>query len=171
MSDEAVLVEFMHYNAWANAALLQACEALVPEQLAATVPGTYGTLARTLEHLVDSEAFYYRLLTGEQLAAPFQWEAGPTVAQIRTYYDQVSEAMIGSASRMRPDDTVHDRWEGGEETYQALALFIQIVDHGVEHRTNITTILSALGLPAPVLDGWHYLKAHPERLEFGQNRV
>jgi uncharacterized damage-inducible protein DinB len=48
---------------------------------------------------------------------------------------------------------------------QARALFIQVINHGIEHRTNITTILSSLGLPAPEVDGWGYLWAHPDQFE------
>ena len=79
---ESMHVEFIRYNTWANLRLLEACEALSPEQLAASAPGTYGTIARTLEHLVDAEAFYYTLLTGETLPPPFNWKENPPVPEL-----------------------------------------------------------------------------------------
>ena len=164
MNNDAVLIEFIHYNNWANQALLRACEGLTPEQLSAGAPGTYGPLNRTLEHLVDSEAFYYRLLTGEPLTPPFEWEDGPGVADIRAYDEQVGQALLRAAGQVSPDAVVHQRWQGGETSYKALALFIQIVNHGIEHRTNVTTILAALGLPAPEVDGWSYQWANRDRL-------
>jgi uncharacterized damage-inducible protein DinB len=66
---------------------------------------------------------------------------------------------------------VHEEEDGQTINYQTRALFIQIVNHGFEHRTNITTILSALGLPAPEVDGWAYLFAHPGRFELEQGSL
>jgi len=60
---------------------------------------------------------------------------------------------------------VHEEEDGNTLDYQARALFIQVINHGVEHRTNVTTILSGLGLPAPEVDGWGYLFSHPDRFE------
>jgi uncharacterized damage-inducible protein DinB len=74
-------LEFIGYNTWANRRLLEACEALSLEQLAASGPGANGTVARTLEHLVDSEAFYYLLLSGRPLPAPFRWDDQPPALQ------------------------------------------------------------------------------------------
>lgn len=164
MNDDAMLVEFIRYDVWANQTLLKTCELLSPEQLVAGAPGTYGTIYRTLEHLVDSEAHYYSLLAGEPLPAPFKWADRPPVADIRAYYGAVGEAVVQAAGRVRPDDVVHQHWQAGPVTYKALTVLIQIVNHGVEHRTNITTIISALGLPAPDLDGWSYLSANWDRL-------
>jgi uncharacterized damage-inducible protein DinB len=165
--NEPMHVEFIRYNTWANLRLMEACENLSPEQLAAGAPGTYGTIARTLEHLVDSEAFYYALLTGETLPPPFNWKENPPVAEIRRYYGLVGQAMVGAAARVSLADVVHQKWEGGTASYKALALLIQVVNHGVEHRTNITTILTAHGAPAPELDGWSYMWANRDRLGAG----
>jgi uncharacterized damage-inducible protein DinB len=161
---DAPLVEFIRYNTWANLRLLEACETLSPEQLAASAPGTYGTIARTLEHLVDSEAFYYKLLTGQTLPPPFRWEDNPAVPAIRAYYDQVGQAFIEAAARANPAGVLHQKWQGGSAAYKALALLIPIVNHGVEHRTNVTTILTGLGATPPELDGWSYMWANRDRL-------
>jgi uncharacterized damage-inducible protein DinB len=166
MSDapDSMLVEFIRYNTWANQRLLQACESLSAEQLAAGALGTYGTVERTLEHLVDSEAFYFSLLTGGKLRPPFSWDDRPTVAQIRAYATVVGEAMIRAAGQVRPSDVLHEQPSIGTNSYKTITLLIQVVNHGVEHRTNITTILSALGLPAPAVDAWGYMQANRDRL-------
>ncbi len=39
---EETLIELIRYNNWANAQILAVCQELTAEQLAATVPGTYG---------------------------------------------------------------------------------------------------------------------------------
>jgi uncharacterized damage-inducible protein DinB len=53
----------------------------------------------------------------------------------------------------------------GKSFYQARAVFLQIIDHGIEHRTNITTILNQGMQKPPEVDGWAYLAAHPERFD------
>ncbi len=93
---EAMLVEFIRYNVWANQTLLAACEAPSPEQLASSEPGTYGTIARTLEHLADSEVFYCLLLTGQATPPPFARDDPPPVAAIRAYYDEVAQAVMAA---------------------------------------------------------------------------
>jgi CheW-like domain/Histidine kinase-, DNA gyrase B-, and HSP90-like ATPase/DinB superfamily len=92
--NEPILLEFIRYNTWANARLLEACEGLLPEQLATGGPGAYDTVARTLEHLVDSESFYCLLLTGQSVPAPFRWDDPPPVAAIRAYSEQVALWLI-----------------------------------------------------------------------------
>jgi len=79
--------------------------------------------------------------------------------------------MLDTVQRVPPEAMVRE--EEGElfVEYQARHLFIQTVDHGIEHRTNITTILSGLGLPAPEVDGWAYMWAHTERFGAREGKV
>src|SRR2546430_1840339 len=53
-----LVVEFMRHNTMMNARLLEACSALTPEQLGATVVGTYGTVGATLVHTSNSQLGY-----------------------------------------------------------------------------------------------------------------
>ena len=43
-------------------------------------------------------------------------------------------------------------------------VLIEVINHGVEHRTNVTTILAQLGIKAPGIDGWGYLSSHQDHL-------
>jgi uncharacterized damage-inducible protein DinB len=44
-------------------------------------------------------------------------------------------------------------------------VYIQIINHGVEHRTNITTMLNQGLQKPPGVDGWGYLEAYPNRFD------
>ena len=160
------LAEFIRYNNWANQQVLEACQKLSEEQLAATLLGSYGTIRDTLEHIVQGEEFYVELLTGQRPQPPFRWEAKPGVAEMRDYATQVGNALVQAIHHIRPRDRVHEEEQGNTYYYQALAVFIQIINHGVEHRTNITTVLSAEQLAPPAVDGWGYLSAHLERFDY-----
>ena len=162
--DDPTAVELFTYNRWANLALLDVCAALTPEQLANSDPGSYGTIYDTLMHIIRSEAAYYRLLTGAPLPPPFAWTDHPSLAQMRPYVDLVSSAFLGITPRFHTGTVVREE-EGGEVyEYSPMVLLIQIINHGIEHRTNITTILARLGIATPEIDGWGYMEAHIDRL-------
>lgn len=160
---ETTLVELIRYNNWANTEILATCQRLTAEQLSAAAPGTYGTIRDTLEHIIRAEASYVGRMTGNRPHPPFKWEEQPALADISAFANEVARALLDAAQRIPPTSIVHEEENGKFIDYQARLLFIQTIDHGIEHRTNITTILSGLGLPAPEVDGWAYLSSHPDR--------
>jgi uncharacterized damage-inducible protein DinB len=162
---ESTFMEFILYNNWANQQVLQACQNLSEDQLAAMIPGAYGTIRDTLEHIIRGETFYLTLLTGSHPQPLFEWEPRPGLAEMTAYATQVGEALVDMAQRILPTDQVTEEDGGKQFHYQALAVFIQIINHGVEHRTNITTILNQGLQTPPKVDGWGYLEAHPDRFE------
>jgi uncharacterized damage-inducible protein DinB len=162
---ETTLVELIHYNNWANAMVLAACQKLASDQLSAAAPGAYGTIRATLEHIIRAEADYIGRLTGKEPQPAFQWKDQPSVADLSAFADQVAGALLEATQRILPTHMVHEEEDGNTIDYQARHLFMQAINHGIEHRTNITTILSGLGLPTPEVDGWGYLFSHPDRFE------
>jgi uncharacterized damage-inducible protein DinB len=161
---ESMAVEILHYNRWANLALLDVFIPLSAGQLASTAPGTYGTVYDTLEHIIRAEAGYYRRLTGTRLQPPFSWDERPPLESVRPYAEQVSSALLDAVEQMRSGDLVEEENEGEVFRYKPLTFFIQIINHGVEHRTNITTILQQMGIEPPEIDGWGYMMANQDRL-------
>jgi uncharacterized damage-inducible protein DinB len=168
---ESTLVELIRYNNWANAQILAVCLTLTPDQHAASAPGTYGSIHRTLGHLIAAEADYVGRMTGEGPQPPFRWEDGPAVADIAAFSVQVADALLDAVQRVPPTHLVHEEEDGLFLDYQARHLFMQAINHGIEHRTNITTILGSLGLATPELDGWGYLLAHPDRFELKEGSL
>ncbi|MCL4869072.1 MAG: DinB family protein [Anaerolineae bacterium] len=160
---EPTLIELIRYNNWANAQVLAACQKLTAEQLATTTPGAYGAIHETLGHIIFAEADYVGRMTGDRPRPSFKREDGPTIADLAAFAEEVAAALLDAAQRIPPTQMVHEEEDGQTIEYLARHLFIQTINHGVEHRTNITTILSGLGLSAPEVDGWGYLFAHPDR--------
>jgi uncharacterized damage-inducible protein DinB len=160
---ETTLIELILYNNWANAKVLAACQELTSDQLAATAPGTYGSIRDTLRHIIRAEADYIGRMTGQRPQPSFEWADKPPLADIATFAGQVGEALLDTVRRIPPTYLVHEEENGETLDYHARLLFIQVINHGIEHRTNITTIISGLGLVAPEVDGWGYLSSHPDR--------
>ncbi len=160
----AALVEFIRYNNWANRLLLEAAQSLTIEQLNTGEPGAYGTIYETLRHIVHAEARYANRLQGHVPEPALDMEGSPSLAEVAAYAEQVGRDLLAAAEAYTPDHVVRQSFQGQPIAYHALALMIQIVNHGVEHRTNVTTILSQLGVEPPDLTGWGYLWAHNDRL-------
>jgi uncharacterized damage-inducible protein DinB len=162
-SAQSTIAEFIRYNNWANQQVLHACRNLSEEQLATVIPGGYGTIRATLEHIIQGEVFYAGLLAGSCPQPPFQWGDRPGLTEMTSYAAQVGTALEDIAQQVLPTDQVVEEDEGKLYRYQALAVFIQLINHGVEHRTNITTILNQGLQTPPDVDGWAYFEAHPDR--------
>ena len=156
---ESTLVEFIHYNNWANAQLMAVLQQLNEEQLAATNPGAYGSVHRTLGHMVAAEADYVARLNGQK----FEWGGQTSLSDLAAILQQAGADMLAVVQRLAPTSNVHEAEGNLTMDYHARVLFIQVVLHGVEHRTNITTILSGLGVATPEIDAWGYMWAHREK--------
>jgi uncharacterized damage-inducible protein DinB len=168
---EPTMVEFIRYNAWANQQVLAACAPLSESQLTATIPGAYGTVRGTFRHLLGAEADYINRITGHSPQPPFQWDDGPSLADMSAYAAQLGEAFLEVIERIPSTQNVHEEENGFTMDYLARHLFMQVVNHGIEHRTNITTYLSHLGVTVPEIDGWGYMFAHPDRLQMREGKV
>jgi uncharacterized damage-inducible protein DinB len=167
---EPTLIELIRYNNWANAQVFSACMKLTEDQVSASAPGAYGSIHATLGHLTAAEADYINRMTGEGPQPPFRWEDRPALDDIFAFSSIVASALLDAIQRVPPEYIIHEEEDGNTIDYKASLLFIQVINHGIEHRTNITTILSGLGLPAPEVDGWGYLFAHPDRFALKENR-
>ena len=168
---ETTLVELIRFNNWANAQIIAACQELTPDQLATAAPGAYGSIHRTLGHILAAEADYVGRMTGDGPQPPFRWEDGPGLAAIAAFAGQVADALLDAVQRIPPTHLVHEEENGLFIDYHARHLFMQAINHGIEHRTNITTIINSLGLPTPEVDCWSYLFSHPDRFELEEGSL
>ncbi len=159
---ESFLVELIRYNNWANQQVLEACKGLSEENLSVSAPGIYGNIRDTLMHILWAEADYIGRITGEQPYPAFSRGHQPSIADLAEFASRVAPALLETIQRVPPTQIVHEEEDGNTMDYQARLLYIQVINHGIEHRANVTTILTSLGLPAPEVDGWGYLVAHPE---------
>jgi uncharacterized damage-inducible protein DinB len=163
---EPTLVELIRYNNWANQEVIAACQKLDEGQLETAIPGCYGTVRETLAHIIRAEAGYIGRMTGNRPMPPFKWEDKPAVEALAAFAGQVAERLLAAVQQVRPTDLLQEEWEGKVVHYQRRAVWIQVINHGIEHRTNITTILNQAGLGPPEVDGWGYLWNHPDRFDF-----
>ena len=153
---EDFLVSLFEHNHWANLQILQACAALTDEQLdAPPTSATYGTIRETLLHFIGSQAGYLRTLTvsvEERRAKHMNLEFADLDQSARSS----GEALIALARDpsaifpQRPLQTTDSFY------VDPFVVIIQVINHATEHREQIKSMLTALGITPPSIDGWDY---------------
>lgn len=152
MTENSLLKLFEHNN-WANMQIIRACHALSDEQLdAEPQSATKGSIRGTLSHLVTSQRGYLALLT-------LPTEARPTTslafAELEESASKSGDGLLALVidqsnfpkARLQTRDGFHvEPW----------VVMLQIINHATEHREQIKSMLSAMGLTPPEIDGWDY---------------
>jgi uncharacterized damage-inducible protein DinB len=152
--NEAVLRSTRH-EVWADLALLEFCAALSSEQLKWTVPGTYGAIHNTLQHVVRAQRGYLWRLTGERgpIDIPPETERLLTVGELIDKERRVGERIEALlATPFDPERIV----ETSDGTATVGIILAQFIHHGSDHRAHVGTILGAHGVEPPDLDVWAY---------------
>ena len=144
------------HHVWASIRLLDACAGLTPEQLETSVPGTYGSILETARHLVGSDAFYLFRITGDE---------SYVIDEDHMNVPELRDAIAGHATvwpkllreHADPDAILVVRFDDGSETHVATGVRIaQVLHHGTDHRSQIATALTTLGIDPPGIDVWAY---------------
>lgn len=150
--------DLVQHNAWATNQLLTRCAELDPALLDETVPGTYGPILKTLQHLVNAEASYTVRLTGAWPSHPWLDDHDVGLDVLRERVDtlaQVQEAFLSTAwdsERVGEGRGV----EGKVFAIRAGVFLTQLFHHANEHRAHVCTILGALGHEPPDVSAWGY---------------
>jgi len=154
---ENFLVKLFEHNNWANLQIIQACSALSDEQLdAEPQSATKGSIRRTLLHLVSSQQSYLRTLTlplEERLVSP----TVPFSELQESAHSSGEELLALARGEQQPLEPQLQTRDG--YLVAPWVLMVQIINHATEHREQINSMLSALGVTPPDLDGWSYGEA------------
>jgi uncharacterized damage-inducible protein DinB len=156
------LLDLFRYNAWATREILEVCRDLTGEQLAASVDGTYGSIIATLRHYLSSEASYQARLMGEEPSWDRRADDQPDIPTLMARHDELVERWERFLSQ--PFDVERSfviPWiDGGERDVPAGVVLTQAVIHAVEHRSQICTVLTQIGITPPDYGGgfgaWDY---------------
>lgn len=151
----AVLVELFRHNLWANAATLDACRDLSHEQLASELAGTYGRLDRTLVHLARAQGGYLRTLADWQPGPEHRLEYDepfPGVDRISAHLRFTGERLIDVARSTSIHRILEGQWGDEPYRYPAWVLLLHAAHHATEHRQQIATMLTNLGIQPPEPD-------------------
>ena len=145
-----MLLQAFRYNRWANLHILDICSTLDERQLQLTAPGTYGTIAATLQHLLAAEQRYVRRLTGSEPRLS-EKDRFPGVEGLTEHARRSGGDLIESAG-VDP----HGSTEDGQMRVKHWVVINQAIHHGTDHRTQICTILGQNGVSCGEMDVWAF---------------
>lgn len=159
MAEHEILVQLFHHTNWANEVMVRACAGLTPGQLAREAVGTYGRLDQTMVHLARAQGGYVRRLSdwepGEEHRLEYD-EPFPSVDRIVEHLRFTGERLVGIAERASADRVLEFEYEGTMERLPAWVVLLQAAQHATEHRQQIATMLTVLGIEPPEPDVWAY---------------
>ncbi|MCY7419761.1 MAG: DinB family protein [Chloroflexi bacterium] len=154
------LQQLFRHDLWANRLILDACAGLTPDQMDATVVGTYGSVGRTLFHLIASiDSCAARLAVRPRLLVDDDAVPVPSNGHLHAILESVGPELIELAGSTGEIDTVEVMQPDGPIAVPGWIILVQAIDHGREHRTHIATILTQLGIEPPDMDGWTFMSA------------
>ena len=152
-----LLADAFGHHVWATIRVLDACAALDEAQKATAVPGTYGSIIDTLRHLVGGDVFYLDVLRSER--EPFAEAASdiPTLRTVMVAHDAAWQHLI--AGPLDPESDVVEYEDSGWETHAPLGIRLaQALYHGTDHRSQVCTALTSIGIEPPAIEVWDYAK-------------
>lgn len=152
------LLDAFRHNAWSNRKIIACCRDLTPAQMDATVTGVYGSIIATLWHIVASEASYCSRLSGQQPDWDRRAEEPPSLDGLMARAEEMAarwEALLST-----PFDAertfVYDWEDGTQRDVPAGVVLAQALHHGSDHRSQINTILTAIGVEPLELGVWEF---------------
>jgi len=152
----SLLEDAFGHHVWATLRLLDVCLPLSPEQLVAAVPGTYGSILETMRHLVGADSSYLFSISGGR--TPLIDEDRMDLPELRAAMERNGAAWSSVlAQPPDPDAVLVKHREDGSETHAPAGIRLaQALHHGTDHRSQICTVLTTLGVEPPAIDVWDF---------------
>jgi uncharacterized damage-inducible protein DinB len=151
-----LLADAFGHHVWATIRVLDACAALDDAQLQTTVPGTYGSIIDTLRHIVGGDVFYLDVLRGGD---PERFDkAASDISMLRAVMEAHSALWLQLiAGDLDPTTVVVEYEDSGYQTHAPLGIRLsQALYHGSDHRSQVCTALTSLGIEPPGIEVWDY---------------
>jgi uncharacterized damage-inducible protein DinB len=152
-----ILADAFGHHTWATLVLLDTCAGLTDEQLATTVPGTYGSLIGTLRHTVAADVGYLDLLAPGEVTT-IDEEDALGITELRATMAACGEAWDRLAARELDgtQEITRSRDDGSTSTAPLSIRIVQALHHGTDHRSQVCTALTSLGIEPPEIDVWAF---------------
>ncbi len=162
---------FAHYNRWANRRLYDAAAALDDDDYRLDLGAFFGSVHRTLNHILAGDRIWMRRFTGEgDLPASLDAIIAEDFGFLRVAREDEDERIVDWIDDL-PDSllegrftytTVTDMRTISQRMAPALAHFF---NHQTHHRGQVHALLTRLGQPSLTLD-LIYFQREPEGREF-----
>jgi uncharacterized damage-inducible protein DinB len=154
---KSLLADAFGYHVWATLRLIDACLALSPEQLTIAVPGTYGSILDTFRHVVGGDTWYLFTINGDR--SLLIEEDDMDLPGLRAAMESNGAAWSQLLRQdLDPDAVLKEVDEDdGYEKHAPIGIRLaQALHHGTDHRSQVCTALTTLGVEPPAIDAWDF---------------
>ncbi len=159
----AVLTAFRHH-AWATKGFIDACSGLTAAQLDEPIAAIYGSVLDTLRHIVGADTWYLWVVSDGHQGRGRQDDAALSFTDVRDLAVENAEGwerLLKQVDLTDEDrDVVATRLDGTERHATLGVRLAQALHHGSDHRSQVATALTHLGIEPPDLDVWSWGEAH-----------
>lgn len=139
----------------ANLQVIDACETLPEEQLDFEPQAAVrGTIRETLQHLVLAQEDYTSMLT--TFDHPPERESVPTLSELREVVVKSGRALVSLVQDFSNKSLQSQIHLSDGYRVEPWVFIVQVINHATEHREQIKSIMSTLGVESPRIDGWMY---------------
>jgi uncharacterized damage-inducible protein DinB len=152
----SLLQDGFAHHVWATLRVMDVCARLSPDQLGAMAPGTFGSILDTLRHIVAADSSYLFVLTGGRVQ-PVD-EERMDLAELRSSMERFGDAWMDLLAEDLDQAAllVRHRDDGSSTTAPTGIRLAQVLHHGTDHRSQICTTLTTLGIEPPEIDVWDF---------------
>jgi uncharacterized damage-inducible protein DinB len=150
------------YNAWANRRIYDACAALSDSAYRQDRGAFFGSIHRTLDHVLLVDRLWFGRIAGEPcaIASPAQqlYECRSELRAAREDQDGRIVAAVDAIPAERLDrDLEYTTLEGGKRRTRLSLVLSEVFNHQTHHRGQVHAMLTQAGLKVPDLDLIEYL--------------
>jgi uncharacterized damage-inducible protein DinB len=121
-----------------------------------SVPGTYGSILETQRHIVGADCSYLAVTSDDPTVLIDEDHLG--LPELRAAMERNGAAWSRLlAQDLDPDVVLERHRDDGSETHAPMSIRLaQVLHHGTDHRSQICTALTTLGVEPPFIDVWDF---------------
>src|SRR5438270_8810462 len=110
-------------------------------------------------HIASAEVDYVNLATDKLPAVPLTSDQFPGFEVLKEGVRWAGDELLKLAVAARADTIVRvTRPDEPIYEYPLASLMVQVLNHSTEHRTQISTIITQLGIEPPIMSGWKFMR-------------
>jgi uncharacterized damage-inducible protein DinB len=164
------LQTMIDYHYWARDRLVEALEALTPEQYNRDLGSSFKSIRETVTHIYAAEWAWYRRWQGQSPTALLPADRFPDLTALRAAWTELQADMLAFVNALddaRVERTIDYTLLSGHQGASPIWQMVQhVVNHASYHRGQLTTMLRQIGAsPAKPMDmiAYYRVKESPAR--------
>jgi uncharacterized damage-inducible protein DinB len=162
-------IQLYKYNYWANQLTLKSAETLSPDQFFQPQGHGWDSVQRTLVHMMNAEWIWLQRWQGDSPREWLPFDDFPTVAAIRAHWADIQREIsifVADQTAESLQKIVAYTNTAGQACQAPLWLLLaHLVNHGTHHRSELSAIFTALGVPHRENDLYYHFLIQSGQME------